>query len=547
MEWNYGDIYDGVAQTLPPDEPALIHVDPDPIGTAPRSVCVSWRELRAQSNRLARAFIDAGLKCTDKVAHYLRNEPAYLTAFVACCKARLTHVNVNYRYKSAELLYLLDNADCSAVVYSAEFSDSIAALQRELPRVKLWLEVGSGPVRNPFAQSFANSIAAGDGTDLGIARLPDDVHFVYTGGTTGMPKGVMWRHKDLWRALGGGGSNALKIPPAASLPEHLSNVASNPRRPRQMPCNPLMHGAGLMTAITALAQGGCVVTMSGSRFNAAAVLDAIARHRVMNLSIVGDAFGRPLLEELDRNPGRYDLSSLHLIVSTGAMWSAAVKEGLLRHNARLFLFDALGSSESVGFGTAATAGSTPAATAVFKLGADCKVFDENLREVPAGSGQPGFLARAGAIPLGYYKDPARTAKTFPTIDGVRYAIPGDYCLLAADGTITLLGRASSVINTGGEKVFAEEVEEALKQHSSVQDALVLGWPSLRFGQTVIAVVQLRSPAEEEALRDCVRARLADYKTPRRVLTMAQLPRAANGKPDYALAREHAAAILPGDL
>lgn len=550
MNWHYGDIFDAVGGIMPGSADALIHVEPATEGADATHLVIDWRSLRAHSNRLARASRDAGLLPGDKVAHYLRNVPAYLTSFVACSKARLTHVNVNYRYKSDELHYLLDNADCAGVVYAAEFAAQVAALHPRLPGIRWWLEAGPGPARNEFAHSYDTLIAEGPEEDLQIERTQDDIHLIYTGGTTGTPKGVMWRHADLWTALGGGGSNAMSIPPATSLQDHVRRVSASPMRTRQMPLNPLMHGAGLMTALTALAQGGCVVTLGGARFSAAAALDAIVRHRVSQVSMVGDAFGRPLLDELERHPGRHDLSGLQLVVSTGAMWSAPVKAGLLRHAPHLLLFDALGSSESVGFGTASAQGSQRFDTASFRLGAGCKVFDESLREVPPGSTTPGFLARSGPIPLGYYKDPQRTAKTFPVIDGVRYAMPGDYCLLGADGTLTLLGRASGVINTGGEKVFAEEVEEALKLHPQVDDALVIGWPSERWGQVVVAVAQLKAfcaehdhAAIEEALRSHVRAHLADYKAPRRIVLVAALPRAANGKPDYALARDLAATAL----
>ena len=552
MNWHYGDIFDAVGGIMPASADALIHVEPATEETGAAYQVINWSTLRAHSNRLARASRDAGLVPGDKVAHYLRNVPAYLTTFVACSKARLAHVNVNYRYKSEELHYLLQNADCAGVVYAAEFAAQIAALRPRLPGIRWWIEAGPGPIRNGFAMSYEAIIAHGSIEDLQIDRAQDDLHLVYTGGTTGTPKGVMWRHADLWTALGGGGSNATGVPPAVSLQDHIGRVSASPQRPRQMPLNPLMHGAGLMTALTALAQGGCVVTLGGTRFSASAALEAIVRHRVSHISMVGDAFGRPLLDELERHPGRHDLRGLQVVVSTGAMWSAPVKAGLLSHAPHLLLFDALGSSESVGFGTSSAKGTQRLDTASFKLGAGCKVFDEHLREVPPGSATPGFLARSGPIPLGYYKDPKRTAKTFPVIDGVRYAMPGDYCLLGADGTLTLLGRASGVINTGGEKVFAEEVEEALKLHPQVEDALVIGWPSERWGQVVVAVAQLDAAdvdsdheAIEEALRSHVRTQLADYKAPRRIVLVAALPRAANGKPDYALARDLAAAALRG--
>jgi fatty-acyl-CoA synthase len=471
---------------------------------------------------------------------YLRNCPAYLETVAALFKARLTHVNVNYRYKADELAYLLDNSDAVTLVYASEFAAEAAGLRDRGVGVRHWIEVtdaGTAPV-NAFADSCEALASAGEAAPLGLERSPDDLVFIYTGGTTGLPKGVMWRHEDLWATLGGGGNPVAGIPPASDLDELLARIAAAPARPRQMPLSPLMHGAGLMTALMSLTQGGSVVTLEGRRFDPREALETIARERVTTVSLVGDAFARPMAEALDAAPGSFDLGSLQVVVSTGVMWSPDVKKRWLAHAPHLMLMDALGSSEGTGFGAAVTTAGTEPAPATFRIGPLCKVFREDLREVRPGSGETGYIARAGAVPVGYYKDPEKSARTFPVIDGVRYSMPGDLCRVEADGTLVLLGRGNLCINTGGEKVFVEEVEEALKTHPAVRDALVVGLPDAQWGQSVNAVVELADGAvcDEAALRDHVRARLADYKAPKRIVPGDEPLRAANGKADYGAAR-----------
>ena len=302
-----------------------------------------------------------------------------------------------------------------------------------------------------------------------------------------------------------------------------------------------MHGTGLLTSISALAQGGSVVTMGGHSFDPDVAWQTVQRHRVTGLAIVGDAFGKPLLRALDEEQGRYDISSVVSIISSGVMWSPEVKRGLLRHNPKMVLTDSFGASEAVGFGRSDTTADGTTEVAKFTLGLNCKVFREDLTEIQPGSGEVGFVARSGPIPRGYYKDPEKTAKTFPVIDGVRYSMPGDYCRVEADGTLILLGRGSVCINTAGEKVYPEEVEEVLKSNETVHDALVVGVPDEKWGQMVTAVVQ---PAEgkavdEDALREFVRARLAGYKTPKRIITIDNIGRASNGKADYKGATDYA--------
>jgi len=314
---------------------------------------------------------------------------------------------------------------------------------------------------------------------------------------------------------------------------------------RLMPCCPLMHGTGLFTAIGTLAQGGSVVTLEGLSFDAEECLAAVDRWQVNGLAIVGDAFAKPLLRALDAADGKYDVSSLLSMVSSGVMWSMEVKQGLLRHNPALVLTDSFGASEAIGFGRSDTTVDGTVQTARFVLGEHCKVFTEDFREVKPGDPEPGFVARAGAIPRGYYKDPEKTAKTFPVIDGVRYSMPGDWVRVEADGSLVLLGRGSVCINTAGEKVYPEEVEEVLKGHDSVDDALVVGIPDEKWGQMVTAVVQLHpgTSLDEEALRAHARTHLAGYKTPKRILARETLGRASNGKADYKMITAWAKAQL----
>jgi fatty-acyl-CoA synthase len=527
--WNFGDILDGLDASFPGDAPALIHGERT----------ITWRELGRRSNNLAAALRARGAEPGDKVAFYLRNRPEYTEALAACFKARLVQVNVNYRYLDEELRYILDNSEAKIVLFDAEFAERVEVLRPRLPRVAAWIQVGDGPQRGEPYEALAS---AGDGRPLGIRRSGEDMLFLYTGGTTGMPKGVMWAANDLWHALGAGANAPANggVAPA-TLEQHVANAVKAGSTTRQIPCCPLMHGTGLFTAIGTLVAGGCVITLTGNKFEPVELFDTVQRHKANSLVIVGDAFAKPMLNALDENPGRWDLSSVKLIVSSGVMWSTEVKKGLLRHNPGMLLTDSFGSSEAVGFGVSVMSAAGEVRTAKFTIGDRCKVFTEDHKEVTPGSGEKGFIARSGPIPVGYYKDPEKTAKTFPTINGVRYSIPGDWCTVEADGTLTLLGRGSACINSAGEKIYPEEVEEALKTHPDVEDALVVGVPDDRWGNAVVGVVQLRGGAvtDEEKLRTHVKERLAGYKVPKRVLAVPAMFRAPNGKADYKSAQQFA--------
>ena len=518
MSWNFGDVFDGIDAGFPAEATALVH------GKERRT----WGDLARRSNNVA-----SGLRSDEKIAFYLRNGLAYMEALVACFKARAVHVNVNYRYLDDELLYIFENSDAAVIVFSAEFAERVEVLRHRLPGVRRWWQVGGTPP--DWAEAYDEVAESGAGRPLAIRRSPDDLLLIYTGGTTGMPKGVMWRAEDLWGALGAGRNapaNRGTVP--ASIDEHVRNVVAGGPIMRQVVACPLMHGTGLLTAINTLASGGCIITLSRPNFDAEELWTAVCENRANSAVIVGDAFARPMLKALDENPGRWDPMSLKVVLSSGVMWSADVKQALLARLPKIRLADMFGSSEAIGFGSNVTSAEGGTKTARFAIGEDCKVFTEDHREVVPGSGERGFIARPGPIPLGYYKDPEKTASTFPTIDGIRYSIPGDWCTVEADGTLTLLGRGSVCINTAGEKVYPEEVEEALKLHADVEDALVVGVPDERWGTAVTAVVELTPGAvlDEAQLREHVRRKLAGFKAPKRVLAIDRMLRAPNGKADY---------------
>ena len=522
---NMGDMLDTIAARIDPAATAIIHGERT----------LTWPQLAVASNRLARAVRDGGAQPGDKLAIYLRNGPEYLIALCAALKARLVPVNVNYRYASAELAYLFDNADARVIVYGAEFRPRIAEVRPRLDAGIQWIEAGDAPVAEATA-SFGDLTGGGDGSPLGIARSPDDLFFIYTGGTTGSPKGVMWPQGDLHSLMVGGLRGSYAVPDTL---EELATLAGQAtQRMRALVAPPLMHGTGLIVALNALLLGGSVVTLESAGFDPGEMLRAIDRHRPDTLVIVSDSFARPLLRELIDHPGDYDLGSVTTITSSGVMWSLEVKRGLLDFMPGAQLNDVLSSSEALGLGASVMTAGGEVATARFAIGPRCRVLGEDGRFIASGTAGRGMLALGPPNPLGYYKDPEKSAATLREIDGERYCIPGDWVDVAADGTLTFLGRGNACINTGGEKVFAEEVEEVLKRHAGVADALVVGVPDERWGNAIVAVVtpQADVPLDEERLRGHVRAHLAGYKVPKAIVVATTPLRAANGKADYAAAR-----------
>ena len=520
--WNLADLWERVAERIP-DATAQRQADRT----------LTWSEMDRRADGLAAALLAEGAVEQDKVAHYLYNCPEYLESTFALFKAGLVPMNTNYRYTEDELVYLWDNGDAVAVIFHGTFAERIEHLRDRVPRVRTWLWVDDGSGECPAwatpYESAAESAPAGR-TVAPWGRSGDHLLLLYTGGTTGMPKGVMWRQDDLLGALDA--NNKRRLPPDQDLDLAGERVAGP--GPRNLPAAPLMHGTGLFNAISNMMVGGSVVTLAGRHFDVVELLDTVDRERINSMSIVGDAFAKPILRALEAEPDRWDVSSLRVIVSSGVMWSAETKAGLLAHNARLIMVDSLGSSEAIGMATNTTTAEDAGKTATFQIGPNTRVVTEDGRDVVPGSGELGRVALRGHTPVGYYKDPEKSAATFQVIDGARYSIPGDWAEIDADGTVRLLGRGSQCINTGGEKVYPEEVEEALKLHPSVADAAVVGLPDERFGQAVTALVENRpgESVDEAALIAHVRAHLAAYKAPKRIFPVDTVGRAANGKLDY---------------
>ena len=522
--WNFAELWEGVADRVG-DADALVQGDRR----------ISWSQMDQRANGLARHLLDGGAAHQDKVALYLYNCPEYMEAGFAAYKAGLVPVNTNYRYLDDELAYLWDNADAVAVVFHSSFTERVEAVRARVPKVRrwLWVDDGHGPCP-PWATPYEEVAAPTPQRAAGPwGRSGDDILMIYTGGTTGMPKGVMWRQDDLVSALCSTGNALLGRPPeeVGGVEGALASL-EGPGAPG-LPACPLMHGTGWFTANIMLSQGGSVVCLTDHHFDVTELLDTIERERIGALTIVGDAFARPIVAALDARPGHWDLSSLALISSSGVMWSEGAKRGLLRHNPGMLLIDSFSSSEALAMGQSISAAGAEERTAHFSLGAGAIVLGDDGEPVEAGSGQRGRVAVPGHVPVGYYKDPEKSAATFITHDGVRYSMPGDYATVEADGSITLLGRGSVCINTGGEKVFPEEVEEALKVHDQVADAVVVGVPDEKFGQAITAVVEPSGDGvDEEALIAHVKEHLAHYKAPRRVVTIDTIGRAPNAKVDY---------------
>jgi 3-oxocholest-4-en-26-oate---CoA ligase len=528
--WNFADAYERVAANIP-DAPCQEQ----------GGRTVTWRQFDRRANALAADLLATGLGEQSKVAAYLTNCPEYMETYIAAFKAGMAPVNTNFRYGPEEIQYLFDNADAEAVVFHATFAGLLDEIRGRLPGVRKWYVVADGSPEPSWATPY--EAVAGPGADRVAGpwgRSPDHILLLYTGGTTGMPKGVMWRQDDLFNVLGGGGNPILGQPPAADLEDFASRITGPGAR--LLPACPLMHGTGQFTTFIVLNGGGSVVCLEERTFDPTILWQTVEDKKINAITIVGDAFARPMLRALDDNPGRWDLSSLLLISSSGVMWSHEVKQGMLRHLPTVVLFDSLGSSEAVGLGASVSAGASAADTASFQLGPEVKVVTDDGRIVAPGSEEIGMVAIPGFIPLGYYKDPDKSAKTFRTVEGVRYSVPGDYATVAADGSIHLLGRGSVVINTGGEKVFPEEVEEVLKQHPSIVDAVAVGLPDERFGEAICAVVQPADGAtvDGDDVIEFVRSKLARYKAPRRVITVDTIGRSPAGKVDYRALKELAA-------
>jgi fatty-acyl-CoA synthase len=524
MDWNFGDLLDATAANVPGERPALIHGDR----------VVSWAEFDARTNRVARAMLAAGLETGARIAILARNIPEFIEIATAAFKARLTHVNINYRYTTSEIDYVLADCQAQALFYQDEFADTVAPLFGALADLTLGVRIGAGGDYEAMASQ-------GDGSPLGIERSPEDGYLLYTGGTTGKPKGVMWR-------AGDARTSQLEAPTIKTvvrdMADHVAMVAGNAAPGRVIPACPLMHGAGLNSSMAELVGGGTAILLPNDRFDAEELWDEAERSGATRILIVGDVFARPMAQALERHPGRWDLSAMRVISSAGLMWSREVKQALVKALPQVTLVDILGASEASGFGYAITTATKETPTGYFEPGRETVIIDvETDRVLEDGEPGEGWLARRPPFALGYHGDPVKTAATYRKIGGVTYAIPGDMAVREADGRIRLIGRGNMVINTGGEKVFAEEVEEAMKRAPGIEDAIIVGVPDPKWGKTVIGLARVSPDYDEAVAQAAMLAELAPYKLPKRILLLDELPRHASGKSDYRRALEIAIAAL----
>ena len=524
MEFNLADLFENAV---------------DAFGEREYLVCDGKRrtyaEMDARANRLAHHLAAHGIGPGDHVGIYAYNSVEWIETLWAVFKLRAVWININYRYVEDELRYLFANADLKALVFQREFAPRVRGVRSELPLLQhlVVIEDGSGAdLADLEAVEYEEAMASGSPErDFG-PRSADDLYILYTGGTTGMPKGVVWRHVDVFMALGGG------IDPLtgerAATPERMVEKGQMGFTITMFPIAPLMHGATQWAVMGQSFVGNKIVLMG--KFDARAVWDLVQAERINSLMITGDAMARPLIEALDETGASWDTSSIVVLSSSAAVFSPTVKDRFFEKFPNLIMVDAIGSSEGGNNGMIfVERGKTE-----MKGGPTVKslrgtvVLDENGKIVQPGSGVVGRIARSGNIPLEYYKDPERSAQTFVTYDGVRYVIPGDFATVEADGQVTLLGRGSVSINSGGEKIFPEEVEAAVKSHPDIYDVTVVGVPDERWGSRVVAVVQMREGAKPdlEAVQEHCRKKIASYKIPRALYVVDQIVRSPSGKPDY---------------
>ncbi|MGH3228819.1 MAG: acyl-CoA synthetase [Streptosporangiaceae bacterium] len=513
---------------------------------------VTYAELDERTSRLAHHLAGLGVGPGDHVGLYARNSIEALETLIAACKLRASAVNINYRYVENELRYMFADADLTALVYDRRLAPLVAATVHAAPGLRARVEIddGSPATRQTATPQTATPETAG--TDYNTAlnaaspqrdfppRSNDDVYIIYTGGTTGYPKGVMWRHEDIWRTLGGG----IDFITGEPLPDEWAQSRKGLENGEfvKLCAAPLIHGNAQVAALAGLFAGETIVLLPA--FDPDEIWRAVARHQVNVLVIIGDAMARPLVEAYAQ--GGYDASSLVAVSSSAALFSPAVKDACAKALPDTVITEAIGSTETGFAGISfVSAGEPHRGGPTVMAGPDVIVLGDDGQ--PAAPGQLGRLARGGHVPLGYYKDPARTAAMFAEVDGKRYAIPGDMARVEDDGTVTLLGRGNTCVNTGGEKVFPEEVEGALKSHPDVFDALVIGVPDALLGQRVAALIQPRPGAKPDlgALQEHVRRQLAGYKVPRTIWLAGAIRRTVSGKADYAWAREYAATHAPG--
>ena len=534
MNLDFASVWEMVSDLVPENDGLICGED-----------IVSWKKYDDSASKIASALSEAGLGANSKAGLYLNNSNEYLIAQYAIFKVGGIPINVNYRYVEEELIYLLENSDAEAVFYHACYSSRIKEISGSLPNIKAWIEVSDG-TESKFDQSLKYEELLNQHPPMKrIHRDPETVYMLYTGGTTGMPKGVMYKQGEflvyLFRTLKAMGYD---------VPEDLSDLESRIEASRSsnafirsvVGC-PLMHGTGMwLGAFLPLLLGGTAITTSNLGFDPDQLWTQVQNKKATNIVIVGDAFAKPMLDALNRaasDGNAYDISSVQVIISSGVMWSAEVKQGLLQHH-DMRLMDTMGSTEG-GMGASVTTRDNPPATAKFSLNPGVIVLADDGEILSPGSEKIGLIGTSGLVPVGYYKDEKKSAETFREVDGVRYSFPGDYAKLEADGTITLLGRGSNCINSAGEKIYPEEVEEALKKDALVFDCLVVGMPDEKFGQKIVAVVSTvdNQQVNEAELIENTRKIIAGYKLPKTILFADEVQRAPNGKANYKWAKAFA--------
>ena len=536
MEAHYATVFEKNADAIP-NEIALV------CGENIRT----WKEYDDRAARLATLLTSYGLGSDSKVGLYLHNSNEFLEAQYSVFKVAGVPINVNYRYKEEELIYLLDNSDSEAVFFQGCYSQQIESIKDKLDKVKVFIQVDDGTPQLDCAENYEQIISSNEPMER-FERSEDNIYMLYTGGTTGMPKGVMYTHGGhLGAMLNTAGAWGM-IPIQEKI--EIENVSKEVLRISEeesltvsVPACPLMHGTGMwLGALIPHLVGGRVVTMPQLGFDPDFLFKEVERNKANNIVIVGDAFAKPMMDALDKAKAEnspYNLESVNTIISSGVMWSAEVKEGLLKHH-EMILIDAMGSTEG-GMGSSVSSRDESPGTAKFTINPGVIVITDEGEHVEPGSGKMGKIGTSGLVPQGYFKDEKKSAETFKEFEGVRYSFPGDYALVEADGTITLLGRGSNCINTAGEKVYPEEVEEAVKRHPEIYDCLVVGLKDDRFGQRVVALASYQDDKEisEQDLIGFTREHLAGYKLPKQVVFVDEVMRAPNGKANYKWAKQRA--------
>lgn len=535
MSYNLADLFESVADAIP-DRTAIVSDQRR----------LNYAELDERATRLANGWAEKGIGRNDHIGLQLRNGSEYMEAMLAAYKLRAVAININYHYVEGELDYLFRDADLAALVVHQEFADKTSAVTPGIDALAyVYCVADESGVEMPADYlDYETALAQSSSRRDFPRRASDDIYIVYTGGTTGMPKGVMWQHQDIFFAAMGGGDADQTQGPVSTPAQLVERIPEAPLVP--LPTPPFMHAAAQWTAFTTLLGGGKIVLPAKGKFEPEAIWQMVSDEQVNMLVVVGDAMATPLADMLNNNPGRWSTDSLLVIASGGALFSPATKKRLLELCPGTMILDGLGSSETglMGSKVSADAAHDDAAPR-FMVNEHMTVLGEDNKPLEPGSAEMGLLARRGHIPLGYYNAPEKSAATFIEVDGERWAIPGDLATVEADGTIMLLGRGSVSINTGGEKVFPEEVESNVKAHPDVLDCVVVGVDNERYGQIVVAVCETRSGNElkAEALRDFCRDKLAGYKLPRAVVCVDAIKRSPAGKADYPWARNAAEVAL----